>query len=68
MIEVSFQSIRHVYPIANSYYFKLAQADVKCVCDCPGKMLQAVAIRRIFHPVNSFVVGRNLRVILLSKI
>ena len=40
MIEVTYQSVRHVYPVSNSYYFKLAQADVKCVCDCPGNMVK----------------------------
>eukprot|EP00093_Oithona_nana_P014457 14457.XXX_467503_458791_1 [CDS] Oithona nana genome sequencing. len=35
-IEVTYQNIRHVYSIANSYYFRLAQTKVQCNCDCPA--------------------------------
>lgn len=35
-IEVTYLEVRHIYSVANSYYFKLAQTDVKCICDCPG--------------------------------
>lgn len=36
LIEVSFQSMRSVYSIANSYLFKLPRANLECFCDCPG--------------------------------
>ena len=35
-IQVSFLNIRHIYPIANSYHFKLARVQPRCNCDCPG--------------------------------
>ncbi|TRY75096.1 hypothetical protein TCAL_00601 [Tigriopus californicus] len=36
LIEVSFRSMRSVYAIANSYFFKLAKTNLGCFCDCPG--------------------------------
>ena len=28
--------MKHVYSIANSYFFRLAKTKVKCNCDCPA--------------------------------
>ena len=35
-IQVTFKSLKSVYSVVNSYYFKLARSNVNCVCDCPG--------------------------------
>ena len=36
MVEVSYTSLRAVYPVLDSYSFPLVRSRVRCVCDCPG--------------------------------
>ena len=35
-VEVSFVSLKSIYPILESYNFPLVRSSVTCTCDCPG--------------------------------
>ena len=36
VVQVSYVSLRSVYPVMESYWFWLAASRVSCLCDCPG--------------------------------
>ena len=35
-IQITFVSLKSLYSVSNSYEFGLAEAGVRCNCDCPG--------------------------------
>ena len=35
-VEVTYMSLKSIYPIMDSYQFPLVTSSVSCLCDCPG--------------------------------